>query len=447
MLTRLTPRIGRDGGVIIAAASLRSLDYGFISVFLGVYLTLLEFTAVQAGFVFSAIMAGSMLSNLIASRWGDAIGRRRLLVALAALMAAGGAMFTASSEVAALMLVGVFAVTTSSGGDRTAFISLDTAMLAQVCAPRQRTLAFSWYNLATIMAKALGALLIALPALLQQWTGAGELLSYKAMFWGYAALACGGMALYGRLSPRVEARARARDGEGGGSQRRDGGAAGKDADRAAGASASSDANSAAGASSPSVASTSDKGRGVIWKMTGLSALDALGGGFTVRSFISFWFASEFGVDLFSISGIFFAAQLLNVASVALAPAVASRIGLVNTMAFTQVAANLMFVGMAFAGELWVAVAFFLLHESCNDMDVPTRQSYTMAIVPPESRTAMATMNNLGRNAAQTISPSLAGAIAASLSFGAPFLVGAATKLVYNALLLGMFRGIKVPEER
>ncbi len=413
MLTRLLPQVGRDGNIVIAAAALRSLDYGFISVFLGVYLTLLDFDVRQAGFVFSAIMAGSMLSNMLASWKGDTIGRRPLLVGLSALMAAGGVLFTVSTDAAVLVLVGIFAVTTSSGGDRTAFISLDTAMLAEACAPAQRTLVFSWYNLVTIFTRAFGALLIALPALLQQWTGIGELLSFKLMFGMYTVLACSGIVLYGRLSPQVETKTPVRQ--------------------------------PSGAESATYG-YGKRGRGIIWKMTGLSTLDALGGGFTVRSFISFWFVSRFGVDLFSVSGIFFAAQLLNVVSVALAAPVAGRIGLVNTMAFTQVVANLLFIGMAFAVNLWMAVVFFLLHEVCNDMDVPTRQSYTMAIVPPESRTAMASLNNLGRNAAQTVSPSLAGIIASSLSFGAPFLVGAATKLVYNALLLWMFRGIKAPEE-
>ena len=410
----MLPQVGRDGNIVIAAAALRTLDYGFISVFLGVYLALLDFNALQAGFVYGAIMLGSGLSNLLAWRKGDAIGRKRMFIAMSVLMVAGGVAFSMSSDFIILMLIGVFAVTTSGGGDRTAFISLDTAVLAQTTAPSQRTLAFSWYNLATIFTRSLGALLIALPALFQQWSDIGELASYKLMFLVYAVIACGGILLYGLLSPRIEAR-EARD----------------RADAADAENAPADTHSA---------------RGVIWKMTALSSLDALGGGFAVRSFVSFWFVTRFGVDLFGISGIFFAAQLLNVVSVALAAPVASRIGLVNTMAFTQIAANLMFIGLAFSNDVWLAVAFFLLHEVCNDMDVPARQSYTMAIVPPGSRTAMASLNNLGRNAAQTISPVLAGIIAQLAYLSAPFLVGAVTKLVYNALLLQMFRGIKPPEE-
>lgn len=412
MLSRIAPQVGRDGNIIIAAAALRTLDYGFISVFLGVYLTLLEFSALQAGIVFSGIMLGSALSNLLATLWGDRIGRRRLLVAMSALMVAGGAAFPATSDVLPLCLIGIFAVTTSGGGDRTAFISMDTAMLAQTCAPSQRTIAFSWYNLITILTRAIGALLIALPELFQRWASVGEIDSFRLMFAIYAAIACSGMLLYSRISPRVEAR---------------------------------QTGGAPGATGPT-ARASGRRDALIWKMTGVSALDALGGGFIVRGYISFWFVNNFGVDLFSISGIFFAAQLLNVASVALAAPVAARIGLVNTMAFTQVAANLMFIGMAFSFNIWLAVAFFLLHEICNDMDVPTRQSYTMAIVPPESRTAMASLNNLGRNAAQTISPVMAGFIAQAAFLGAPFLLGAATKLIYNLMLYQMFKGIKPPEE-
>lgn len=411
MLSRVLPQIGRDGNIIIAAAALRTLDYGFISVFLGVYLTLLDFSVVQAGMVFSAIMAGSALSNMLASWKGDTIGRKRMFIAMSVLMVAGGVAFSISSDFIALMLIGVFAVTTSGGGDRTAFISLDTAVLAQTASPSQRTLAFSWYNLATIFTRSLGALLIALPVLIQRWSALNELDSYKAMFAVYAMIAVGGILLYARLSPRVEV-----------------------------------ARENASVIRTRTVSEERSSRSVIWKMTGLSSLDALGGGFAVRSFVSFWFVSRFGVDLFGISGIFFAAQLLNVVSVALAAPVAKRVGLVNTMAFTQVAANLMFIGLAFSGNVWVAIVFFLLHEVCNDMDVPARQSYTMAIVPAESRTAMASLNNLGRNMAQTISPTLAGIIAQLAYLSAPFLVGAVTKLVYNALLLQMFRGIKPPEE-
>lgn len=407
-ISNVVPSLDRDGKVIILASAIRTLDYGFLSVFLGVYLSLLEFSALQAGLVFSGIMAGSALSNLIASWKGDAIGRRRLLVGLSVLMVVGGLLFPWTSSVGVLMLIGLFAVTTSSGGDRTAFISMDTAILAQTCEPSQRTLVFSWYNLVSIFTKATGALLVSVPVALQAWAGMGEIASFKAMFAIYAVLAVSGIVLYARLSPNVEPPSK---------------------DEMAGQT-----------------QMSDNDRRLIIKMTAVSTLDALGGGFIARGFISYWFVTRFGVDVVSVSAVFFFAQLLNVVSVALASPVASRIGLVKTMAFTQVVANLFFIAMAFAANLWMAVIFFMLHEVSNEMDVPTRQSYTMAIVPQESRTAMATLNNLGRNSAQVISPTIGGFVAQVTFLGAPFLAGAAIKLVYNYMLYQMFKGIKAPEE-
>ncbi|MCH9040288.1 MAG: MFS transporter [Chloroflexi bacterium] len=407
-LSRFVPRMDRDGKIIIIASAIRTLDYGFLSVFLGVYLSLLDFTALQAGMVFSGIMAGSALSNLVAGWQGDAIGRRRLLVSLSVMMVVGGLLFPWASSVWVLMLIGLFAVTTSSGGDRTAFISMDTAILAQTCEPSQRTLTFSWYNLVSIFTKATGALLVSVPVILQAWAGMEEVASFKVMFAVYAVLALSGVALYGRLSPNVEPPVQ-----------------------------SAGSNRLGGSSAD---------RKLIMKMTALSSLDAFGGGFVARGFISYWFVSRFGMDVVSVSGVFFAAQMLNVVSVAFASPVASRIGLVNTMAFSQAIANVLFIAMAFASNLWMAVLFFFLHELSNDMDVPTRQSYTMAIVPQESRTAMATLNNLGRNAAQVVSPTIGGLVAQVAFIGAPFLAGAAVKLVYNYMLYQMFKGIKAPEE-
>ena len=292
----------------------RTLDYGFISVFLGVYLTLLDFSALQAGLVFSAIMAGSALSNMLASWKGDTIGRKRMFIAMSLLMVAGGVglldfLRHCGSDVGRRVRGDDFRGRRPHGLYITGYCQCWQKL------PRRRsaTVVFSWYNLVTIFTRSLGALLIALPVLFQQWTDIGELASFKLMFVIYTVIAAGAILLYVRLSPRIEVQGKA-----------------------------------VSASRESVPDGAPSARGVIWKMTGLSALDALGGGFAVRSFVSFWFVNRFGVDLLGISGIFFAAQLLNVVSVALAAPVAARIGLVNTMAFTQVAANLMFIGMAFS---------------------------------------------------------------------------------------------------
>ena len=406
--SRFIPSVTRDGKLVIAAAAVRAFDYSFLSVFLGVYLSLLDFSVSQAGIVFTGIMAGGALSNVVASWKGDAIGRRRLLVVMSVLMVIGGVCFSFVTGVALLVIVGLFAMTTTTG-DRTAFISLDTAILAQTTDPAQRTLVFSWYNLVGFVTRAVGTLLIIAPGLLQSRFGMAELPSYQVMFGVYAAVAAGGILFYAMLSPRSELASTPRE-------------------------------------SATVAVSGISARTAILRIAGLFSMDSLGGGFFVRSFISYWFVTRFGVGLETIALIFFLGQMANVLSVMSASPVAARIGLVNTMVFTQALSNTFTIALALSGNVWMAVTFFLLKELVNEMDVPTRLSYIMAIVPPESRMAMAGITNLGRNITQTISPGLAGYIAQLTSLGAPFLIGASIKLIYNAALYFQFRGVKVPEE-
>lgn len=405
----ILPRVGRDGIVVIVASALRSLDYGFLSVFLGVYLSLLDFSALQAGLVFSAIMGGGTLSNAIASWRGDRLGRRRMLVAMAVLMGLGGVLYPLATDVTALVLISLIAMTTSTGGDRTAFLSLDMSILAQVSKSDTRTAAFAWYNLVGRLTKAVGSLMIAVPALLQTWHGVGELDSFRVMFWAYAGVAFSGVGVYWLLTPLAEQATAANQSE----QRR----------------------------------LPPRTRGIMFRLTALFSLDALGGGFMVNGFIAYWFTTRFGVGLEAIALIFFWAQMLNSVSLMLATPLARRIGLIATMASSQGVANSLMILMALTGNLWLAVTFFMIRELANDMDIPTRQSYSMSIVPPQARTATAGMTNLGRTFAQTVSPGLAGVVAQSTFLGAPVIVGSVIKLVYNGALYLTFRKVKPPEER
>ena len=401
------PSLDREGKLVIAAATVRAFDYGFLSVFLGVYLSLLDFSAFQAGLVFSGIMAGGALSNVVATWKGDSIGRRRYLVFMATLLVVGGVLFPFTTSVAILMLIGLIAMTTTTGGDRTAFLSLDMAILAQQSEGAERTVVFSWYNLIGFFTRAGGSLMIAVPSLLQPWFGLSELNSFKVMFWVYSVIGLAGIALYAMLSPAAESSART----------------------------AGDTVESSKLPSP-----------IILRLSALFSLDALGGGFMVRSFMSYFFVTKFGVDLNSVAFIFFGSQLLNVLSVMAAAPVASRIGLIATMASSQIVSSPFIAGMALTTNLWIAVLFLMAREITNEMDIPTRQSYTMAIVPPESRTSAAGATNLGRNIAQTISPTIAGYVAQATFLGAPFLVGSGIKLIYNALLYLTFAGIKPPQE-
>ena len=401
------PTVNRDGKVVIAAAAVRSLDYGFISVFIGVYLSELGFSAFEAGLVFSAIMAGATLSNVVASWRGDAIGRRRMLVAMAALMGVGGVLFPLTEHTALLMGISLIAMTTSTGGDRSAFLSLDMAILAEAGRPQQRTAVFSLYNLIGRLTKAIGSLLIAVPVALQNVLGVEPVTSLKLMFFAYAFVALAGVAIYWLLSAESET-----------------------------------SRSTSERAQPMPRSS----RTIMIQLAALFSLDSLGGGFMVYSFMSYFFANRFGMGVETIALIFFGGQMLNTVSILLAAPTARRVGLIMTMAASQGLANSMMVLMALTGNPALAVSLFMARELINDMDIPTRQSYSMAIVPPDARTATASVTNLGRTLAQTVTPALAGFVAQTTALGVPIVIGSAIKLVYNGALYAMFRSVAAPEE-
>ena len=383
------------------------------------YLDKLDFTVFEATLVFSAIMAGGALSNVVASWRGDRIGRRRMLVVMAALMGIGGVLFPLAESAFFLIAVSLIAMTTSTGGDRTAFLSLDMAVLAQSARDGRGTLLFSWYNLLGRLTKAASSLMLIMPAALQSAFGVEEIASFKAMFFIYALIAFAGCAIYAMLSDAAE----------------------PDRRRPPDAAPESRPDSSAPA-----AKMPRSARIIVIKLSILFSLDSLGGGFMVTAFMSYFFASNFGMTAGAIGAIFFIAQLLNSVSIMLAAPAARRLGLILTMAGSQGIANSMMIFMALTDNLALAVFFFMARELINDMDIPTRQAYSMAIVPPEARTATAGVTNLGRTAAQTVAPLIAGPIAQTAALGVPIIIGAVIKLLYNAALYIMFRSVREPDE-
>lgn len=383
------------------------------------YLDKLDFTVFEATLVFSAIMAGGALSNVVASWRGDRIGRRRMLVVMAALMGIGGVLFPLAESVFFLIAVSLIAMTTSTGGDRTAFLSLDMAVLAQSARDGRGTLLFSWYNLLGRLTKAASSLMLIMPAALQSAFGVEEIASFKAMFFIYALIAFAGCAIYAALSDASE----------------------PDRRRPPDAAPETRADSSAPA-----AKMPRSARIIVIKLSILFSLDSLGGGFMVTAFMSYFFASNFGMTAGAIGAIFFIAQLLNAVSIMLAAPAARRLGLILTMAGSQGIANSMMILMALTDNLALAVFFFMARELINDMDIPTRQAYSMAIVPPEARVATAGVTNLGRTAAQTVAPLIAGPIAQTAALGVPIIIGAVIKLLYNAALYIMFRSVREPDE-
>lgn len=196
--------------------------------------------------------------------------------------------------------------------------------------------------------------------------------------------------------------------------------------------------------SPKISAQSRK---ILWKISGLFAIDSLSGGFLGTALLAFFFYQRFGVSEVIISFLFLGARTLNAFSHLGAAWLAKRIGLVNTMVFTHIPSSLLLVTVAFAPSFWIAAILFLLREGLVEMDVPTRQSYVMAVVRPEERTFATGVTNLVRIGGWSIAPAFAGFFMQFLGLGIPLLIGAGMKISYDVLLYFVFRKIKPPEER
>jgi predicted MFS family arabinose efflux permease len=251
---------------------------------------------------------------------------------------------------------------------------------------------------------ALGGLLAGLPSLLRASGRVDEVAAMQGTLLLYGALFLAPIVLYARLSPAVEAPRAARQ------------------------------------------PLRPESRRILWRISSLFALDSLGGGFLTTSLLTFFFYRRFGVADFEIGILFFFARLLNALSHLGAAWLARRIGLVNTMVFTHIPSSLLLVTVAFAPTFWAAAALFLLREGLVEMDVPTRQSYVMAVMAPEERTVASGVTALVRVAAWAVAPSFAGLFMQKGSIWLPLLVGAGMKIVYDVLLYVAFRGTRPPEE-
>ncbi len=402
--------ISRDGKLILAARIVRTFSYGFLSVILAIYLNLLGFNEILIGVVLTATLVNSIIFNLISSMYADRIGRRKFLVIYASLMIVSAAIFFISNNYLALITAALIGTINVTGSEVGAFLSLEQAILPQTISDeRKRTSIFAIYNMVGTFAMSGGVLLSGLPHIFSQYLGLDKVSSIKILFIAYAICAIVSLMIYLVMSPKIEP-----------STKR-----GK-------------IDSVYGHLTP-------KSRTIITKMSSLFAVDSFAGGFVIQSIVSLWFYTKFGADLSSISYIFTAAGILTALSYLLASKIALRIGLVNTMVWTHIPSNILLILVAFAPSFPIAILFYLARTSISQMDVPTRQSYLMAVVSENERVAAAGITNTSRNIAQAVSPSLTGVIIGQL-LSAPFVIGGVLKLAYDIGLFLSFRRIKPPEE-
>jgi MFS family permease len=404
-----------NAGLILVMRGLRSLAYGLLAVILGVVLAGEGFSPAAIGVLITVSLLGDMAGTYVIGLFADAWGRRRTLALLSLLMAATGVVFGLVTSYPVLMLAAFFGTLGITASETAPFLPIDQAMIAQVTTPERRTALFARYNLVASLSAALGALAAGLPALL---TGVGLSLAsgIRLLFGAYAVLGLLVAGLSLRLSPSVEAPGLPRIEVQRLRQR--------------------------------LAPPLHRSRGIVWRLTALFSVDALAGGLVVQSLMALFFHLRFGVPLATLSALFFGANLLSALSFLAAVPLARHFGLLNTMVFTHLPSNVLLALVAFAPTFPIAAVLLLLRQSLSQMDVPTRQAYTMALVDPEERTAAASVTSLARSVGSSTSPVVSGLLLQGplLVLGLPFILAGALKAGYDLTLWSIFRRVPVPEE-
>jgi MFS family permease len=388
--------------LLFCARSVRLFAYGALSVVLALYLHEAGLTGGEIGLLFTLTLFGDAGISLWITTTADRLGRKRMLLLGAGLMVMAGIVFGLTGNIVLLMLAAIIGVISPSGNEIGPFLSLEQAALSQLLPAAQRTRAFAWYNVAGSLATASGALAGGFLSQGLQHAGFTELASYKAVVMGYAACGVALIVLFLFLSSAVEAAASAPVQE-----------------RVLGL---------------------HKSKGVVMKLSALFALDAFAGGFVIQSMVAYWFHIKFGIDAGVLGSIFFGANILAGVSALLAVRISNRIGLINTMVFTHIPSNVLLCLVPLMPTLAWAIAVLLVRFSISQMDVPTRQSYTMAVVAPDERSAASGVTTIARSIGAAISPALCGVfLAVPALLSAPFFVAGGLKIVYDLMLYRSFK--------
>lgn len=390
--------------LLYASAFVRAMATSTAGVTLGRFLASLDARGAELGLVVSAGLAGAATAAIVATFAADRIGRRRFLVITSILGAAGTVVFAMASSPLVLAPAAFVGMVNGMGKDRGAALILEQAVLPGLGPATDRTQVIARYTMMLDLGHALGALAAGAPTLLAHGTSIAGLEPHRAMFLGVAACGLIAVAIYARIGPALEVDA-----------------------------------------APRVTLTA-RSRSILVRICALFSIDSLAGGFLTTAMLSFFFFERFGVSDAVVAGLFFGARLLNAVSHLGAAWLAKRIGLVNTMVFTHIPSSLLLVTVAFAPTFPIAAVLFLLREGLVEMDVPTRQSYVLAVVEPTERTFVSGVTTLVRLAAWAVAPAFAALLMTGDTMFLPLVIGAAMKIAYDIVLWRAFRGIKPPEE-
>ena len=398
--------INRDGKLIIVSRGLCTFAQSTIAILLAIYLDKLGFSLVQIGAFLSAGVAGSAFFTFIVSLIAERVGRRRLLIVFTLMSAGAGLALVFIDDFLPLMFIAFIGSITGRGAMGPAR-PLEQASLTDMAPSERRTDLFAIYRITAVGGTALGALAVGLPTIYQNTFAISEINAYKVMFVGFAFFLLIGVLLFSLLSSAVEV-------------------------------STSDQHWVNPLRLPS--------RRLIFTLTGLFSLDHFAGSLFMESLAAYWFYTRFGMELEALALVFFASHLLAAISLWVAAKLANRIGLINTMVFTHIPASLFLVAAAFAPVAWIAVIFWQLRAFFSMMDVPTRDSYTMSIVRPNERVAMASIHIVGRSIMGTVGPLVGTAVWQLLAASAPLIGSGVLKITYDLSLYFMFRNVKPPQE-
>lgn len=406
-----TLALGSDSRLLFITRGFRLFAYGFLSVVLMIYLTTLGLSEKQIGLLFSLTLIGDTVISLWLTTGADRRGRKRMLIAGSVLMIFAGVLFALTDNFLLLLIAATIGVISPSGYEVGPFLSIEQAALSHIVPDEKRTQIFAWYNLLGSFATALGSLFGGGLAQSLQHFGATPLGSYRIIIYVYAGAGAMLGLLFSRLSNRIEV-------------------------------------SNQPAAKEELLLGLHKSRRIVFKLSALFSLDAFAGGFILQSVVAYWFHVRFHVQPAVLGAIFFGANIMAGLSALTAARVASRIGLIKTMVYTHIPSNILLIFVPLMPNLPLAIALLLLRFSISQMDVPTRQSYTMAVVSPDERSAAAGIAGIARTTGASISPAITGPLLAQPSLlSLPFFLAGGLKIIYDLLLYRSFSLVKPPEEK
>jgi MFS family permease len=396
----VTDELAPDLRRILGIQAIRAFLYGFGAVILGATLAAQGASAARVGVLGAAILAGMALAAISVGLVGDRLGRRRTYTGLIGLMGLVGIGYALTDAFWVLVVLALLGVLSTDANDNGPLTTLEQAMIGQAPAAT-RLHVFGRYNAVAYLSGAAGALLAGGPAFVHRWWAGVPTGRAWFLLFPLGAVVC--MVLARGLSPALEAETRQ-------------------------------------------AAPLERSRATVSKLSGLFAIDSFGGGFVITVFIVYWFSRRFGASVELMSAVMFAAGLLQAWSSVVAPRIAGRIGLLNTMVWTHLPSNILLILVPFAPTLPLAIAALFGRFALSQMDVPTRQAYIAAMVDPAERTAAAAATNSARYAARPFGPLVATVLIRSVALGAPWVAAGAIKTGYDLVLWRVFSKVPLPDD-